>query len=387
MFTFNISILSFFFFSSVLLLPDDIADRRKLQCMELLLRLSYEYCGNFVEIFFGPRMRIKFTRFLVNIPYLIRTQKYKSLKITDEKIGGVPVRIYQPEMRKNRKCIIYIHGGGWCIMQPVYYDGFLCPLTKKMSTTVISIKYRLAPENPFPIPLTDCETVYRQLIISDYKKYDIDPEQICLMGDSAGGNLGTVIIQRQLRKNLSLPKCQVLIYPVLHAFNFKSPSYQHYHQKLHGTSLLNPRMIARWFLSYLGIPATKKNVNHLLNNDHFLNQESLFLIHKLFKIGYIFSNSFFIQICKLFDENGYNPDFAPIMGKNLEGMCQTLVVTVGYDILLDEEIMYIKKLRSYGVKVHWNHYPSAYHGILNMPMSSLKKKITEEIAAYLESNL
>lgn len=63
-------------------------------------------------------MRIKFTRFLVNIPYLIRTQKYKSLKITDEKIGGVPVRIYQPEMRKNRKCIIYIHGGGWCIMQP-----------------------------------------------------------------------------------------------------------------------------------------------------------------------------------------------------------------------------------------------------------------------------
>lgn len=75
-----------------------------------------------------------------------------------------------------------------------------------MSTTVISIKYRLAPENPFPIPLTDCETVYRQLIISDYKKYDIDPEQICLMGDSAGGNLGTVIIQRQLRKNLSLPK-------------------------------------------------------------------------------------------------------------------------------------------------------------------------------------
>lgn len=71
---------------------------------------------------------------------------------------------------------------------------------------IISVDYRRSPEFPYPIPVDDCEVVYRELVTMNYKRFGIDPKQIIIMGDSAGGNISTVLAQRQLRKNFQKPK-------------------------------------------------------------------------------------------------------------------------------------------------------------------------------------
>ncbi|VDO19937.1 unnamed protein product [Heligmosomoides polygyrus] len=63
-----------------------------------------------------------------------------------------------------------------------------------------------------------------------------------------------------------LSHCQVLIYPVIHVFAFQLPSYLAYYEKYNGTSLLNPRAMARWILLYLGLPANKRSVEMLIES-------------------------------------------------------------------------------------------------------------------------
>lgn len=92
----------------------------------------------------------------------------------------------------------------------VHYDGEMCEMTKRLGILIISVDYRRSPEYPFPIPVDDCENVYLKIVHNEYKRYMIDPNKICLMGDSAGGNICAVIAQRQLRKKFVQPK--VIIY-------------------------------------------------------------------------------------------------------------------------------------------------------------------------------
>uniref|UniRef100_A0A1I7VNW9 Abhydrolase_3 domain-containing protein n=1 Tax=Loa loa TaxID=7209 RepID=A0A1I7VNW9_LOALO len=164
--------------------------------------------------------------------------------------------------------ILYLHGGGWATLKPVDYDDLMYYFIKRLGILIISVDYRRSPEYLYPIPINDCEAVYRELVTIDYKRYGIDPTQIIVMGDSAGGNMAAVLAQRQLRANFQKPKSQILIYPVIHPLDFQSPSYQQYHKFFPGCSMLNPRMMAQWYLLYLGIPVIHKNVQNLLQNKH-----------------------------------------------------------------------------------------------------------------------
>lgn len=264
--------LLLFFLTAVFLLfiplPPDIADRHKLQVLEFLLRLIYEYPGDFIEYVFGSRMRNLYIRFLIAIGYIIPWPSPRFLKIGNESIGGTMVRVYTPHEKKSQAALVFIHGGGWATMRAGYYDDLMSGLVRRLGLTVFSIDYRLAPEYPFPYPVEDCEAVVSDLYHNSYKRFDIDREKICVAGDSAGGNLATVVVQRLVRRNEHFVKCQVLIYPVIHVFAFQLPSYLAYYEKYNGTSLLNPRAMARWILLYLGLPANKRSVEMLIANQH-----------------------------------------------------------------------------------------------------------------------
>lgn len=78
-----------------------------------------------------------------------------------------------------------------------------------------------------------------------------------------------------------------------------------------------------------------------------------------------------------------NPDLCPILGENLQGLPPALVMTAGVDILRDEGVMYAKRLKEFGVPTTWNHYESAFHGILNMPKSKQRKQMLDDIQSYL----
>lgn len=92
---------------------------------------------------------------------------------------------------KPRAAIFYMHGGGL-----VLGDRFTCtgtfPWIKELDVVVISVEYRLAPEDPYPAALEDCYTGL-SYISSHASELGIDSSKILPAGHSAGGNLAAAI--------------------------------------------------------------------------------------------------------------------------------------------------------------------------------------------------
>lgn len=101
-----------------------------------------------------------------------------------EIIGGVPCFWFEGPKAKSGKVILYIHGGGFNSGSAEFDTPTAVALTRKGEYPVLSIEYRLAPENPFPAGLMDCAAVYQGLLEKGYQGRDI-----VLLGGSAGGNL------------------------------------------------------------------------------------------------------------------------------------------------------------------------------------------------------
>jgi acetyl esterase len=127
--------------------------------------------------------------------------------VHDTTAGGVPVRVYEAEGA--RGTVAYLHGGGWVMGNLDSVDAVCRRLANEAQARVVSVDYRLAPEDPFPAALEDS--------LAAVKSLDGD---LVIAGDSAGGNLAAVIA-RKLRDRFKL---QVLVYPVTDA-GVNTPSY------------------------------------------------------------------------------------------------------------------------------------------------------------------
>ncbi|KAE9419376.1 hypothetical protein Angca_002420 [Angiostrongylus cantonensis] len=388
-------------------LPSEIADRKKLQILEILLRIGYEYPGDLIEYLFGPRIRNQYIRLLMAIGYIIPWPSPSHMKVTNEYIAGTRVRVYTPYEKRGRSALVFIHGGGWATMRAAYYDDLMGNFVKRLGVTVFSIDYRLAPEYPFPCPVDDCEAVvsdlyYSRLVLHKFQyayywaRFDIDRDHICIAGDSAGGNLAAVVVQRLSRRDEHFIKCQVLIYPVIHVFGFQLPSYLAYYEKYNGTSLLNPRAMARWILLYLGLSANRRNVERLVANQHISeklksSKEILAMAghivehsKKSLKSNTNEGNQEEDILFETFSTKGINPDVSPILGVRRD-LPPAMVLTAEYDVLRDEGIQYVRKLQEEGVPCEWRHYKSAFHGICNMPYSSVRSDMSRDICCYLKN--
>ncbi|KAH7709736.1 Protein F16F9.4 [Aphelenchoides avenae] len=382
-------------------LPEHISDRKKLQFWEFLLRLSVEYLGDIVELIGGARARNSLIRLIVAVPYVFRRSP-RWCTVRTENIAGVPCRIYIPDAsrRKTNGAIFFIHGGGWCIMRASYYDGPIYALMRRTGAAVVSVDYQLSPEVQSPSAINECEAVLKELYENKYKELGIDRERIAVMGDSAGGNLSTVLCQRLLRERKPYVKCQVLVYPVIHALDFLSPSHQDYYRNYKGAALLSPSGMARWYLLHLGIEATPHNIKAIMKNRHLskelLESKEIMEIvdvnnlpsHFLGKDKYekpsrpTPSEKLAERFSKLI-----TPELCPLLAKDLQGLAPAFIATAGIDILRDEGVLYAKRLSSFGVPTKWQHYESAFHGVLHMPSSSMRTQILDDISAYLRQYL
>lgn len=105
----------------------------------------------------------------------------------------VPIRVFFPDEAsclekdqiKGRKIMLFLHGGGWATEHVENYERVCSRMAQATGQTVAAVEYRLAPEHKFPTGLMDCYAVARAL----YTHPDTKPEDITLIGDSAGGNL------------------------------------------------------------------------------------------------------------------------------------------------------------------------------------------------------
>ena len=134
--------------------------------------------------------------------------------VEDHAADGVPVRSYRPATDGSLPLVIYFHGGGWSLGSIVGSDPMCRALCNAAPAVVVSVGYRLAPEHPFPAALDDAETATRWAA-ANAAALGADPQRICLAGDSAGGDLATVVARR-FRDDPGAPAValQALVYPV-----------------------------------------------------------------------------------------------------------------------------------------------------------------------------
>ena len=77
----------------------------------------------------------------------------------------IKIRIYTPNSKKvSSTGLIYIHGGGWIMGDLDSHDKVCVDLSINCNITVISIDYSLSPENPYPIALNQCFSIYLQYL-------------------------------------------------------------------------------------------------------------------------------------------------------------------------------------------------------------------------------
>jgi acetyl esterase/lipase len=98
---------------------------------------------------------------------------------------------------KSRVTVLYFHGGAYCIMDPSSHRPVTVHLAKLTQGRCFSVRYRLAPQNPFPAALLDALISYLSLLSPPPEAFHeaVPPEDIVFAGDSAGGNLALVLLQ------------------------------------------------------------------------------------------------------------------------------------------------------------------------------------------------
>src|ERR1700676_921094 len=101
-----------------------------------------------------------------------------------------------PEANRNR-VLINLHGGGFNSDSGSLIEGI--PIANLAKTKVVSVYYRLAPENPFPAAVDDVVTVYKELL-KTYK-----PNSVGIFGTSAGAILTAEVAVRLKQLGIPLP--------------------------------------------------------------------------------------------------------------------------------------------------------------------------------------
>jgi len=216
--------------------------------------------------------------------------------------GAIPVRIYTPH-GAGPHWIVYLHGGGGVIGSIRAAEPVTRLLAAQTGCTVASVGYRLGPEHRHPAAIEDACAAWN--VIADRVGRSA---RVAVAGDSFGGFLSTHVERAVIRH----PDLQVLIYPIVD-MTLTSPSIDR-----HADGYLLTRSLIHWF------------------RDHYLHADD--------------------------DRRAISPQFWP----DLRGAAPAIVVTAGYDPLVDEGDAYAARLRDAGVAVRHRRHPSLVHGFLSL---------------------
>jgi len=154
-------------------------------------------------------MIIKYNRHLSDSSGIITNEKIPG-DVTIERIniGELPAEwIYVPEASE-RKIYLTLFGGGYFMgnLESRRWIPYL--LSKVTNYRCLNIGYHLAPEHPFPVGLDDSISAYQWLLAKD-----IDPNNIIIGGESAGGGLTMATLLKLKELKLPLPKAAVMMSP------------------------------------------------------------------------------------------------------------------------------------------------------------------------------
>lgn len=121
--------------------------------------------------------------------------------------------VFEPEGPGPHPVLLLLHGGGWVIMSPETHAKLARTLCVDAGLTVVSLDYRMAPEDRYPAALDDCVAAVRWLRESA-PSLEIDADRLALAGDSAGGQLCAATTLRLLAAGEETPGALALLCPV-----------------------------------------------------------------------------------------------------------------------------------------------------------------------------
>ncbi len=232
----------------------------------------------------------------------------------------IPLRIYRPrslpDARDDIPVVMWFHGGGWVLGNPVNYDPICTLIAAGVGCVVVSVDYRLAPEHRAPVAANDCVDATTWVQVSG-DALRADTSKMAVAGDSAGGNLAAVVAQVMRDAGMTALRHQALIYPATD-LTMSSPSIAE-----HANGGILTRQAMDVFLDHYVGPGT----------------------------------------------DVHDPLLSPLFG-SLEGLPPALVQTADLDPIRDDGIRYAAALRSAGVPARLTNYLGVPHGFASFPGAS-----------------
>ena len=178
--------------------------------------------------------------------------------------GRLRARLYRPRDEALSPALVYFHGGGWTLGDLDTHDTLCRELALASGCAIVAVDYRLGPEQRFPAAVDDAIAATRW-VASEAAALGLDAARLAVGGDSAGGNLAAVVALAA-RDAGDLPLAwQLLIYPATD-LRHDMPSA---HANGDGYLLTTP--VLHWFRSnYLGdtAPQSDWRISPLLAADH-----------------------------------------------------------------------------------------------------------------------
>ena len=241
--------------------------------------------------------------------------------ITDGDVDGVPIRIYQGDGAPTG-LVVYFHGGGYVLGSIGLMDNVTRELAHGAGAVVVSVGYRLAPEDPYPAGLDDCERVTRWAF-ANAGRFGVSPEKVVVAGESAGGNLAAAVALRLHDAGDVRLAGQVLIYPQVSGTT-TYPSAVEF-----DGLVISLTVGAKYWAAY--------SAGRDLDDD---------------------------------------PYPVPLTAKDLGGLPPAVVVLGGCDMLRDEGRAYAARLREGGVDVDEVCYAGQPHGFMNFDFPAAASRST-----------
>ncbi|MFP3987159.1 alpha/beta hydrolase [Streptomyces sp. E11-3] len=242
----------------------------------------------------------------------------------------VPVRIYRPHRAQG--AIVWLHGGGFVMGDLDTEHPWAARLADGSGAVVISVGYRLAPEDRFPAALDDAYATL-SWTAEHAAELGIDPERIAVGGHSAGAGLAAGVALRARDQQGPPIRCQLLNQP-----NLDDRQQSWSARNFTDTPWLNRDKIAAAWRHYLGsAPAT--------------------------------------------------PYAAPARATDLSGLPPAYIATAEFDPNRDEDITYAQRLLQSGVSVELHQWPGTFHGSQAILSAEVSQRQIAELGAALRRAL
>lgn len=308
------------------------------------------------------RLDVQKSRRLMNLKLIDPFRPFYRTLDAGISCGGkkIPVRIYFPgeevydavdidkvleeaggsggSVRSGEICgpvILYFHGGGFVTESVESYNRVCWNLARHTGQTVISVDYPLAPEHRFPEPFDACYAVAKALY-TDRSVFHVNPEDLTIMGDSAGGNLAAAVCQKARDTGDFSPRRQILVYPCVNN-NYEENN---------------------------GFASVMEN-----GDEYLLTRRNM---------------ADYLEYYQGSKEDRENPYFAPLMASDYSMLPRALVITGEFDPLRDEGEEYAKRMQEADVEVVTRRIKDGVHGFFLLePLYPAVREVYQLVNEFL----